>query len=180
MHATDSSRSVWAHGHCVRGTTSAGAQAMAGPLPLPSSRTRLMSRIVCNLACCYVHVVLRRMAAVPCAEHAVAAAEWTRQTWRPPHPSIHLPRRALESFYIVVSRSLAPALVGDGILPYPAASHHGGLCSGLVAPSYARHAKSPGLIPYVRELAAVTVWSPALTRSTLLSSPVCPPTWCWL
>ena len=156
VHATDSSRSVRAHGHRVRGTAGAGALAMAGPPLLPSSRRRLMSRIVYDLARCYVHIVLRRMAVVPRTEHVVAAVEWTRQTWCPPYPSIHLPCRALEPSYVVAYRSLALTPVGDGTLPCPAASHHGGLCSGFVAPSYARRAKSPGLVAYVRELAAIT------------------------
>ena len=146
VHTTDSSRSVLARGHRAQGAAGAGAQAAAGPLPLPSSRTRLMSRIDCDLACCYAHVVLRQMATV----------EGTRQTWHPPHPSIHLPRRALEPSYVVASRSLALALVGDGTLPCPAASHHGGLCSGLVASSYERRTKSLSLIACVCELTAIT------------------------
>ena len=156
MHATDSSRLVRAYGHCTWGTTGAGAQAAARPLSLPYSRTRLLLRIVCDLARCYAHIVLRRMATVPRAKHVVAAVEWTRQTWCLPHPSMHLLRQALEPSYVVTSRSLAPAPVGDGTLPCPTASRHGGLCSGLVAPSYPRHTKSSGLITCVRELAAVT------------------------
>lgn len=63
---------------------------------------------------------------------------------------------------------------GDGTLPCPIARRHGELCSGPVAPSYVRHAKSPGLVAYVCELAATTDWSPALTHSALSSSPMCP------